>query len=225
MSRIVIFAIGRGANVATRYLSDDSSHEVVAYTVDDEYADRKEFMGGPVIPFSRIEKEIPPKESQMFVPLGFQGMNALRAEKFAAAKAKGYSLASYISSRILAWGTPQIGENCFILEGNVFNYDVRIGNDVVMWSANHVGDLSIIEDHVFVSSHVVLSGDVTIGANSFLGVNATISTYVRVGARCFVGDNTLIAKDTPPDSVYVTKGTSRLENIDSLRFLQVIKSW
>jgi sugar O-acyltransferase (sialic acid O-acetyltransferase NeuD family) len=224
MSRIVIFGIGRGANVATRYLSDDSSHEIVAYTVDDEYADRKEFMGCPVIPFSRIEKEVPPEESQMFIPLGFQRMNALRAEKFAAAKAKGYALASYISSRILASGKPRIGENCFILEGNVFNYDVTIGNNVVMWSANHVGDLSIIEDHVFVSSHVVLSGEVTIGANSFLGVNATISNYVHVGARCYIGANTLIAQHTPPDSVYVTQGTAKLEHLDSLRFLQVIKS-
>ena len=224
MSRIVIFGIGRGANVATRYLSDDSSHEIVAYTVDDEYADRKEFMGCPVIPFSRIEKEVPPEESQMFVPLGFQRMNALRAEKFAAAKAKGYALASYISSRILAWGKPRIGENCFILEGNVFNYDVTIGSNVVMWSANHVGDLSIIEDHVFVSSHVILSGEVTIGANSFLGVNATISNYVHVGARCYIGANTLIAQDTPPDSVYVTQGTAKLEHLDSLRFLQVIRS-
>ena len=224
MSRIVIFGIGRGANVATRYLSDDSSHEIVAYTVDDEYADRKEFMGCPVIPFSRIEKEVPPEESQMFVPLGFQRMNAVRAEKFAAAKAKGYALASYISSRILAWGKPRIGENCFILEGNVFNYDVTIGSNVVMWSANHVGDLSIIEDHVFVSSHVVLSGEVTIGANSFLGVNATISNYVHVGARCYIGANTLIAQNTPPDSVYVTQGTAKLEHLDSLRFLQVIKS-
>ena len=219
-----MFGTGRGANVATRYMSDDSTHEIIAYTVDDDCADRKEFMGRPVIPFSQIEKEIPPQESEMFVPLGFQRMNALRAEKFAAAKAKGYSLTSYVSSRILSCEKPKIGENCFILEGNVFNYDVTIGNNVVMWSANHVGDLSTIEDHVFVSSHVVLSGQVTIGANSFLGVNATISNYVRIGPRCYIGANTLIAQDTPPDSVYVTKGTSRLEQLDSLRFLEVIKS-
>ena len=224
MSRIIMFGTGRGANVATRYMSDDSAHEIIAYTVDDDYADRKEFMGRPVIPFSRIEKEIPPQESQMFVSLGFQRMNALRAEKFAAAKAKGYSLASYVSSRILSCEKPKIGENCFILEGNVLNYDVTIGNNVVMWSANHVGDLSTIEDHVFISSHVVLSGGVTIGANSFLGVNATISNYVHIGPRCYIGANTLIAQDTPADSVYVTKGTSRLEQLDSLRFLEVIKS-
>lgn len=224
MSKIVIFGIGRGANVATRYFRDDSPHEIVAYTVDDAYADCQEFMGRPVIPFSRVEKEIPPEESQMFVPLGFQRMNALRAEKFAEAKKKGYSLASHVSSRILAWEKPKIGENCFILEGNVFDYDVTIGDDVVLWSANHVGDLSIIDDHVFISSHVVLSGEVTIGANSFLGVNATISNYVRVGARCYIGANTLIAQDTPPDSVYVTRGSPKVEHIDSLRFLQMIKS-
>jgi sugar O-acyltransferase (sialic acid O-acetyltransferase NeuD family) len=224
MSRIVIFGIGRGANVATRYFRDDSPHEIVAYTVDDAYADCKEFMGRPVIPFSRIENEIPPGESQMFVLLGFQRMNALRAEKVAQARGKGYTLASYISSRILGWERPKFGENCFILEGNIFNYDVQVGDDVVMWSGNHIGDFSIIEDHVFISSHVVLSGDVRIGANSFLGINATISNFVQVGASCYIGANTLIAQNTTPGSVYVTKGSPRLEQFDSLRFLQVIKS-
>jgi sugar O-acyltransferase (sialic acid O-acetyltransferase NeuD family) len=225
MSKIVIFGVGRGANVATRYFSDDSPHEIVAYTADDEYVKPgANFMGRPVIPFSRIAEEVPPADAEMFVPLGFQRMNALRAEKFVNAKGKGYTLASYISSRILTSGTPRFGENCLILEGNVFNYDVTIGDNVVMWSSNHVGDLSTIEDHVFISSHVVLSGEVKIGARSFLGVNATVSNYVSVGERCYVGANTLVAKDTPPDSVLVTKGTPVLENIDSLRFLELIKS-
>lgn len=224
MSKIVIFGIGRGANVATRYFSDDTSHEVVAYTVDDEYFEHNDFMGRPVIPFSRIEKEIAPAEAEMFILLGFQRMNALRAEKFVAAKNKGYTLVSYISSRILASGNPKFGENCFILEGNIFNYDVTIGHNVVMWSGNHVGDLSVIEDNVFVSSHVVLSGEVRIGENSFLGVNATISNYVQIGARSYIGANTLIAHDTPPDSVYIMKGATKLEGMDSLRFLQVIRS-
>jgi sugar O-acyltransferase (sialic acid O-acetyltransferase NeuD family) len=224
MSNLVIFGTGRGADVATRYFRDDSPHEIVGYTADDAYADQKLFMDRPVIPFSRIEQERPPKECQMFISLGFQAMNRLRESKYSEAKAKGYSFASYISSRILVSDAPLFGENCFILEGNVFNFDVKVGNNVVMWSSNHVGDLSVIEDHVFISSHVVLSGEVTIGANSFLGVNSTISNYVRVGARCYIGASTLITQDTPEDSVYVTKGSSKVENIDSFRFLQLIKS-
>jgi acetyltransferase-like isoleucine patch superfamily enzyme len=77
---------------------------------------------------------------------------------------------------------------------------------------------------VFVSSHVVLSGEVTIGSHSFLGVHATVSNYVHVGSSSYIGANTLIAQDTPPGSVYVTKGSAPLEQIDSLHFLELIKS-
>jgi len=224
VSKVVIFGIGRGADVATRYFRADSSHEIVAYTVDDAYADGQEFMGKRVIPFSRVEKEAPPAECRMFVPLGYQGMNALRAEKYTAAKAKGYSLESYVSSRIVAWDRPAFGENCFILEGNVFDFDVKVGNNVILWSANHIGDLCVIQDHVWISSHAVLSGEVTVGERSFLGVNATVSNQVRIGPRSYIGANALIVKDTPPDSVYVTKGTPQVEHVDSLRFLQIIGS-
>jgi sugar O-acyltransferase (sialic acid O-acetyltransferase NeuD family) len=224
MSKVIIFGIGRGADVATRYFRHDSAHEIVAYSVDDAFADRKEFMGRPVVPFSRVEKEIPPRDATMFIPLGFQRMNALRAEKYAAAKAKGYTLESYISSKIETWDQPKFGENCFILEGNIFNFDVEVGNDVVLWSACHIGDLSVIQDHAWISSHAVLSGEVTIGAHAFLGVNATVSNHVRIGPRSYIGANTLIANDTPADSVFVTKGTPQVQHIDSTRFLEMIRS-
>lgn len=224
MSNVVIFGTGRGASVATRYFRADSPHEIVAYAVDDEYVDRKEFMGRPVVPFSRVEKEVPPTECKMFVPMGFQRMNALRADKYNAAKAKGYSLESYVSSRIMSWNTLECGDNCFILEGNVFNFDVKVGNNVVLWSANHIGDLSVIEDHVWLSSHTVLSGEVRVGAYSFLGINATISNLVTVGARSYVGANALITKDTAPDSVYIDKGSQQLVGMDSLRFLEMVRS-
>src|SRR5512142_1361109 len=110
MSNLVIFGIGRGADVATRYFRDDSPHNIVAYTVDDSYIDRKEFLGRPLIPFSRIEKEIPPEQGRMFVLLGFQKMNGLREEKFTEAKRKGYTLESYVSSRIQGWEKPRFGE-------------------------------------------------------------------------------------------------------------------
>jgi acetyltransferase-like isoleucine patch superfamily enzyme len=63
-----------------------------------------------------------------------------------------------------------------------------------------------------------------VGARSFLAVNATVSNLVRIGPRSYIGANTLITKDTPADSVYVTKGTPPLEHIDSLRFIHMIKA-
>ena len=224
LDQVVVFGIGRGAEVATRYFKDDSSYEVVAYTVDDAYSDRNQFMERPVVPFSRVESEFPPDECRMFVPLGFQRMNSLRAAKFEEARKKGYSLANYISSRVSAWELPRVGQNCWILEANIFEYNVTIGDDVVLWSGNHIGDLCVIESHAWISSHAVLSGEVTVGAYSFLGVNATVSNKVQIGPRSYIGANALITQDTPPDSVYVAKGTPRIEQIDSLRFLGMIKN-
>ena len=53
-----------------------------------------------------------------------------------------------------------------ILENNVIQTNVSIGNNVILWSGNHVGHRSTIEDHVHMSSHCVISGFCTI--KSFL---------------------------------------------------------
>ena len=62
--------------------------------------------------------------------------------------------------------------------------NVRIGNDVILWSGNHIGHDSTIEDHCFIASHAVISGNVTIGEPyCFVGVNATFRDGVTVAPR------------------------------------------
>src|SRR5918993_63663 len=91
------------------------------------------------------------------------------------AKAKGYTPASYISPRAFVWRNAVIGEHCFIFEDNVVQPFVTIGDNVVLWSGNHVGHHSRVGSHTFVSSHVVISGFVEVGESTFLGVNASIA--------------------------------------------------
>ena len=76
-------------------------------------------------------------------------MNALRRGVYTRFKQKGYPLISYISSRATYFpGTP-IGDNCFVLEDNTIQPFVKIGNNVVLWSGNHIGHHSTIADDVF----------------------------------------------------------------------------
>lgn len=82
---------------------------------------------------------------------------------------------------------------------------MRIGNNVTLWSGNHVGHDSTIADHCFISSHVVISGHCTVGAYSFLGVNATLHNSIRVAERCLIGAGTVIMKDTVAKGVYLPK--------------------
>jgi sugar O-acyltransferase (sialic acid O-acetyltransferase NeuD family) len=221
MARIVVFGCGTGADTAYRYISRDTAHEVCAFTVDGAFMTAATFHGLPVVEYESVVARFPPDRYEMFVALGFQGMNALRAAKYLDAKGKGYRFISYVHSGH-AWLEPvTIGENCFILDSQIFNLDVRIGNNVTIWSGNHVGDRSVVGDHVWISSHVTLAGDVTVGDSCFLGVNACVSNRVTLGARTFVGANALVAKDTAEDSVLIAPAARQVP-MRSDKFLAMV---
>jgi sugar O-acyltransferase (sialic acid O-acetyltransferase NeuD family) len=222
MAKVVIFGCGRGADTAYRYLSGDSPHEICGFTVESQFLRERQFHGRPVVPYESVTGDFPPSECYMFVPLGFQEMNGLRAGKYLDAKARGYSFISYVHSNHSSLEPLQIGENCFVLDSQIINLDVVIGNNVTIWSGNHIGDRCVIKDHVWISSHVTLSGDVTVGERSFLGVSSCVSNAVTLGARTFVGANVLISRDTPPDSVYIAPPPKQVD-MPSTKFLSMLK--
>jgi acetyltransferase-like isoleucine patch superfamily enzyme len=156
----------------------------------------------------------------MLILLGYQQMNGLRARKFAEAKAKGYRFESYVASNIFRTAPIDIGENCFIMDNQSISLDVRIGNNVVMWSSNHIGDLSEIADHAWISSHVTVAANVSIGERSFLGIGATVSNSVRIGADSFIGARRLVSDDTRPGSVTLVDQT--VEGVDSGTFMRLL---
>lgn len=207
--RLVIFGAGDIAELAHCYFSTDSGYEVVAFTVDDAYRKDETFCGLPVVAFERVAELYPSASHACFVALSYAKLNAVRKEKYLAAKALGYSLASYVSSRATMLNDGQIGENCFILEDNTVQPFVRIGNDVTLWSGNHVGHHSTIKDHVFIASHVVISGGVEIGEQCFIGVNATMRDHIRIGERCVIGAGALLLEDAEPEGVYLGAATER----------------
>lgn len=207
MKPVVVFGLGDFARIAAVYLDADSPHEVVAFTADAERIDAPELLGRPVVPFETLAETHPPETHSMFVAIGFSGVNSARATVYERAKAAGYELVSYVSSQAMLVADVPIGDNCFVFESNVIQPFVRIGNDVILWSGNHVGHHSTIEDHVFVASHAVISGNVTVGASSFVGVNATIRDGVTIAPRCVIGAGALIMGDTEEGGVYAVKGT------------------
>ena len=203
MADLVIFGTGDFARLAHHYFSEDSEHRVVAFTVDQEYLDSDSFDGLPLVAFELVTERFPPDEYSMFVALGYSHMNQRRAERYAAAKGLGYELPSYVSSRCTFLSSHGVGDNCFIFEDNTIQPFVRIGRDVIMWSGNHIGHDSIIEDHCFISSHVVVSGRVRIRPNCFLGVNSTLRNAITIAPRTLVGAGATIVADTVEGGVYV----------------------
>jgi sugar O-acyltransferase (sialic acid O-acetyltransferase NeuD family) len=213
VARIVLFGNGDIAKLAHFYFSTDSDHEVVAFTVDRDYCQHDSFLDLPLVPFDRVAQAYPPPDHKMFVALSYAQMNRLRAAKYAEARALGYELVSYVSSRCSFLTQYPPGSNCFILEDNTVQPFVRIGQNVTLWSGNHIGHDSTIHDHCFISSHVVVSGHVTIGQSSFIGVNATLRNGITVGELTLIGAAALIMKDTRPRSVHVGRRAERLSTL------------
>lgn len=198
----MIFGTGSFAEVAHYYLTKDGGYEVAAFTADKEALTEKEKFGLPVIPFERIQDNYPPEEHEMFVAIAYRDQNRIRARKYLEAREKGYRLIRYVCSKAIVWDNVQMGDNCFIFEANVIQPYVVIGNDVIVWSGNHIGHHSSIGDHCFIASHAVISGHAKIGRYSFLGVNASIRDGVTVAEECTIGAGALIVRDTQARGVY-----------------------
>ncbi|MGI8729162.1 MAG: acetyltransferase [Solirubrobacteraceae bacterium] len=207
MSDIVIFGIGDYGRIAHLYLQRDSPHDVVAFTVHRDYADRDELNGLPVIPYEELAERHPPGDVSMLVATGFSKVNQVRAGIYEQCKQDGYDFISYVNSGAMVWHDVPIGENTFIFEANVVQPGVSIGNDVVLWSGNHIGHDTTIGDHVFIASHVVVSGNCTIQDNCFVGVNATFRDGITVAPRCVIGAGALVMKDTEEGDVLSVPGT------------------
>jgi len=205
--KLVIFGSGDIAQLAHYYFITDSEYEVAAFTVDASYIREPKFCGLPVVAFEDVALKYPSENYDFFVALSYSKLNAVRKEKYLAAKKLGYNLVSFVSSHATVLNEGRIGENCFIFEDNTIQPFVTIGNNVTLWSGNHIGHHSIIKDHCFIASHVVVSGGVVIGEQCFIGVNATLRDHINIGERCVIGAGALLLADTEPEGVYIGKAT------------------
>ena len=209
MAKIIIFGVMDTAELAHYYLTHDSEHEVVAFTVSREYLTDSTFRGLPVVAFEDVETVFPPQDFQFFAPMTGRGMNRNRERIYLEAKAKGYSFISYVSSKATLFGN-SIGENCFILEDNTIQPFTTIGNNVVLWSGNHIGHHGQIKDHVFFTSHVVMSGHCVIEPYCFFGVNSTIRDFLHVATGTLLGMASALYKDTDAWGVYIGNPARKL---------------
>jgi sugar O-acyltransferase (sialic acid O-acetyltransferase NeuD family) len=171
--------------------------------VDEQYRQGDTFLELPLVSFEKALDSYPPQEYKMFVALSYARMNKLRAEKYHHARQQGYELVSYVSSRCSFLTDHPVGTNCFILEDNTIQPFVQIGNNVTLWSGNHIGHDSIIEDHSFLASHIVVSGHVRIRNNCFIGVNATLRNSITIAPETLIGAGAVIMEDTVEKGVYL----------------------
>lgn len=201
MRKLVIFGLKNLAEIVHYYFTHDSDWTTVAFTVDAAYLRESTFQGLPVVPFEEVEQHYPPQEYSMFVAIGIGQLNTQRAAKVAQAQAKGYRLASFVSSRAICPPELHVGPNTMIMEKAHVMPFVTIGPDTVIWNGTILGFHSRIGAHCWLTAPI-LGETVTVGDYTFIGLNATVAPYVSVGKNNIIGAGALIMKDTKDDEVY-----------------------
>lgn len=220
MKPIIIFGNGKIAEVLLYFFKNHSNREVVASTVDRDFVSSRDWNGLPVVPFDKITESFPPDQNDMFVALGYQDLNALRALKCLQAQELGYNLPSYVHPQSGLPSDCEIGFNCFVMNNVQIHPRVTLGNNVFVWSGAMVGHHSVVGDNCWLTSGCNVSGVVTLGANCFLAVNSTIAHSVKVGADCFIGANALVTRCTDDNEVFLAEATKPFR-LNSRQFLRM----
>jgi sugar O-acyltransferase (sialic acid O-acetyltransferase NeuD family) len=218
--KLIIVGDSAFAEIAHEYFAGTSRYEPVAFAVEKAFLKRDALLGIPVVPFEGLAERFSPQTHDVYVAIVYTQLNRLRTRLAHAAKTAGYGLASYVSPHAFVWPNVRIGEHCFIFENNVVQPFVTLGDNIVLWSGNHIGHHSHVRDNVFISSHVVVSGFCEIGANSFLGVNVAISNNISVAKDCWVGPGVVLVKDTNEGELYKSP-SSEVAKISAPRFFRV----
>src|SRR3546814_4330485 len=104
----------------------------------------------PVVAFEDLADRYPAAGHHAFVALGYSRINGLRMEKYHTVKEMGFRMASYVSPRATVFPNVELGDNVFLLEDNTVQPFVTIGSNVTLWSGNHIGHHSRIDDHCFI---------------------------------------------------------------------------
>lgn len=217
---LVIFGIGKIAEVIHHYASKECGFEVAAFCVDKEYLSGSDFQGVPVVSFDTIETLYPPERYDMFIAVGYHDLNKLRQEKCSQAQKKGYELVSIVSPEARIPSNITYGWNCFIMPPAIIHPCVRIGNNVFIWSGAMVAHHSTIDDNCWLTSCCNISGNVHLGANTFVAVNATVGHSVTIGRDCFLGANTLVIKNLEDEKVVIAESSKPIK-LNSRQFLRM----
>ena len=218
--KLFIVGIGETAKLAYEYFTYDSNYDVVGFVVDKKYITESLFNGLPVSAIEDVLTVYSPAEYEGFVAFSSGMLNYQRSRMYDHLKYLGYKFATYVSSRAFVWRNVRIGENCFILEDNTLQPFTEVGNNVIMWSGNHLGHSSVIRDNCFITSHVVISGFCEIGENTYMGVNSAVADEVTIARDNYIAMGAMVNKSTAENSIYIGN-PAQASKVSAKRFCKV----
>lgn len=204
--KLIIFGAGKIAEVVTYFFERDSEYLIAGYICDDLYLKSDSFLGKPLVGMSKTSELYPANQYEVFIAVGYQGINQLRTSKYEHFEHHGYSFASYVSP--LVKGNFSIGKNSIIMDHAMIQPCVSLGNNVFVWGGSMIGHHATIEDHCWLTGGCMIGGGAKIGKSTFVGLGAVVGHEVQVGENCMLGACTLTTNSIGNGVVLITPPTA-----------------
>lgn len=202
--KIVIIGNSIGAEIIYDVINRDPHIDVIAFSVHRAYIHTSSFCGKELIPIEDLPSRFSPGKVKIINAIGYSDMNRNREKIYLLIKSLGYQQFTYIHPDAVCF-SKNVGEGVFVMPGVVLESFSEIGNNTYIWSNAIVAHHAKIDENCWIASGVVIAGETRIKKNCFIGVNATIVNKVTIDEYNMIGAQTLIAKSTSPNGVYISR--------------------
>lgn len=205
MQDLIIIGTGKTSEIIYEYLKDE--YNIIAFA---ETNPEKDYWNNTFIPIYSIDlinNSINKTKVKLFIAIAFNKLNTIRKNLYFELLDAGWDFISYVHPRATVMKNVAIGKNCFIMEENVIQDFVSIGDNNIFWSGNHIGHHSNIGSHNFISSHVVICGNCQIGDNNFFGVNSCVGDGISIGNYNWFSPMTSTVKSLQDENLLVMPKT------------------
>ena len=202
IEKIVIYGIGKLAELLSYSIKENNMYEISAYAADKEYISQESYNNLHLVDFENIENIYPPDKYKMFVLVGYKSMRA-RKNAFLKAKEKGYRFVNYIDKSAILSNDAVIGENNILSPGIFLECFGKIGDNNVIRPKTYIGHDFEIGSHNYISPCCNIASSCIIGNLNFIGIGTTITDKRHISDETLIGAASLVVKDTEPHSKYI----------------------
>lgn len=193
-----------GNTILSQMLYYDAVHhadfEIVAFTVDEEYLFSDTFLGLPQVSFEKVTEIYPPEAYDMIAVRGGYTHMRSREVMYVRAKAKGYSMRSYVSPTADITPTVSMGENNIIFGQTHIGIGGSMGSNNIIRQQVYIGHDFRMNHNNVIGVGCRIGGNCVIADTCYFGLGAIVVNNTNIGQESLVGAGSVVIRHTEPYS-------------------------
>lgn len=216
--RRILFGTSVYSRLIRWYIENDTSDEILAYTVEKEYLKENEFDGLPVVDFDSLNDIYDMTDISVLITCGYHQMNDIRKKIFNRCDELGYKIGSFYHSSAQTDGV-KFGRGNIVMANALFHPFVEVGDANIFGEFSMVEQETIIADFNFIGPKTFLGSFIKVANNNDFGIGAIIGDRVEIGSYNLIGSGAILSKSigenniVAPDACRVQQSKRRLLDI------------